>query len=199
MRSTRGQLLVTLAATLVAAGFFVHRGLPPHEALFDAVYAEDCCQVRRALAWGADPDGSQLQWGWRSIAVFDMGQLSYAPLHWAVEKRRTDIVTLLLDAGADVNVKAGCWYELRPVDVNEKGWARGQTWVLLGSERTALHMAAQQGDEATVAALVAAGAQVNAEDKDGVAPVDLAVSGGHEAIVKFLREHGSRGPKRNGL
>jgi len=54
MRSVRAQLLVTLAAVLIAAGFLLHRGAPPNESLWRAVGADSVRQLERHAAWGSD-------------------------------------------------------------------------------------------------------------------------------------------------
>ena len=55
--------------------------------------------------------------------------------------------------------------------------------------RTPLHLAARQGHAKTAAALLMAGAAVNAKDEEGWTPLHLAAVGGHEEAVRLLLEN----------
>jgi ankyrin repeat protein len=55
--------------------------------------------------------------------------------------------------------------------------------------RTPLHLAARRGQAKTAAVLLAAGAAVNAQDKDRWTPLHLAAAGGHEDVVRLLLEN----------
>src|SRR5688500_17707868 len=57
---------------------------------------------------------------------------------------------------------------------------------------TALHWAAQQGNEEIVDLLLKAGASAGAANKFGVVPLSLAVEGGNAAIVDRLLRAGAR-------
>jgi hypothetical protein len=58
--------------------------------------------------------------------------------------------------------------------------------------RTALHAGAVIGDLRLVQFLVSKGANVNALDRSGDSPVELAVSQGNNDCAKFLQEHGGK-------
>lgn len=58
--------------------------------------------------------------------------------------------------------------------------------------RTALHAAAIAGDLRTIQLLLSSGADVNALDRSGDSPAELAASRGHEECARFLEEHGGR-------
>jgi ankyrin repeat protein len=79
-------------------------------------------------------------------------------LHWAVSRQHTEIVTMLLEAGANPNVPDNDGY-------------------------TPLHDAAEMGDcspaRAMLEALLAAGADPSQQEKNGRTPLDLAESTGH--------------------
>jgi ankyrin repeat protein len=79
----------------------------------------------------------------------------------------TEIVKLLLEKGADVNVEDG-------------------------DGGTALHRAACMGHEAVARQLLENGADVNARRKDNVwTPLREAAGSGHEAVVRLLLENGA--------
>ncbi len=80
--------------------------------------------------------------------------------------RRTDIVALLLDCGADPDATD----------------ARGNA---------PLHLAARDGLRETVELLVRRGANVNTRRKDGATPLGAALKEGQSAIADLLRAHGS--------
>ena len=57
--------------------------------------------------------------------------------------------------------------------------------------RTPLMLASFRGDLLSVRRLLAAGADVNARDKDGVTALMFASHGGHAAVVRELLRHGA--------
>lgn len=83
------------------------------------------------------------------------------PLIIAVTKRYHDIISLLLDHGAVTTTE------------DEDRW-------------TALHFAAQSGDDKTVCLLLDKGAMVDAREKAGWMPLHLACQNGHERAVRLL-------------
>ena len=87
--------------------------------------------------------------------------LSVLPIHSAVAGGHDEVVAVLVDAGAEVNAtQAGGW--------------------------TPLHGAAQTGSLVSVERLLAAGADPAARNDDGTTALDLARTGGHDAIVARL-------------
>lgn len=84
-------------------------------------------------------------------------------LHWAVSRQHTEIVTMLLDAGANPNVPDNDGY-------------------------TPLHDVAEMGDclpaRKMLEALLAAGADANQQEKNGRMPSELAEGVGH-AMPRF--------------
>jgi ankyrin repeat protein len=87
------------------------------------------------------------------------------PLHLAATHCHTNVVTLLLNQGAKINVKAA-------------GGA------------TALDLAAQEGCADVVNLLLAKGAKVNARDDQGRTPLDRAVQWHRDAVAEIIRQHG---------
>ncbi|XP_056906140.1 ankyrin repeat and protein kinase domain-containing protein 1 [Takifugu flavidus] len=85
----------------------------------------------------------------------------YTPLIVAVLHRLHDIISLLLEHGAVV------------------GHGDEDQW-------TALHFAAQNGDDRTVRLLLDKGAVVDARERAGWMPLHLACQNGHEPVVRLL-------------
>ncbi|KAM7399472.1 hypothetical protein PAMP_018743 [Pampus punctatissimus] len=85
----------------------------------------------------------------------------YTPLIIAVLHRLHDITSLLLDHGADAT------------QGDDDQW-------------TALHFAAQNGDDRTVRLLLDKGAVADAPEKAGWMPLHLACQNGHETVVRLL-------------
>lgn len=89
--------------------------------------------------------------------------LSAAPLQSAAAAGHGKIVMLLLNNGADPNVREQGGY-------------------------TPLHAAAQNGDAQMIRALLLKGAQINARSNDGKLPTDFATEGGHKDAAALLKE-----------
>ncbi len=107
--------------------------------------------VENFLASGADPNSTD----------------KYGTTALMVAAHKPEIVKLLLDAGALVDVKT------EPLGM------------------TALYIAAQNGWVEAVRLLVNAGANVNAKDMDGRTPLNRALVGKYEAVIKMLRAAGA--------
>ncbi|EYC23766.1 hypothetical protein Y032_0015g2819 [Ancylostoma ceylanicum] len=85
-------------------------------------------------------------------------------LHWAAINNRLEIITRLLELGADPNVVGG---------------------LLVSSP---LHWAARVGHSNSAALLVKAGAVANVRDTQGYAPIHLAVQTNQSTLVAYLLE-----------
>jgi ankyrin repeat protein len=84
-------------------------------------------------------------------------------LHAGASRGGAEIVKLLLEAGADPNVK------------QERGFVP-------------LHSAAANGNAAVVELLLKHGAHPDAKAEDGKTPADMATEGGHKDLAEKLRK-----------
>ena len=121
------------------------------------------------------------------------------------------VVKELIEAGADVNVRASAKSNTSGVIVSDVSPLfiaahSGHTPVVIelikaGADVnvprsdgfTPLHVAASKGHEACVALLIQAGADVNAkETEEGRTPLSVAIQFKHEKVVKLLKHFGAR-------
>lgn len=123
------------------------------DALSSAVQAGDVASVRKALSSGADPNAPYL------------GQ---SLLFSAAENDHIEVVKVLLDSGADVDL----------------GWAALDT--------TPLIAAANKGHDEIVQILIAAGANVEHTNAMSLTALRLAAVGGHEKVVQALLAAGAK-------
>ena len=145
--------------------------------LMRAARKADGPAMRVLLAHAADPSAA-MKGGVTAVMIASGfgGQVRFAEYnpHSGTERDAADCVQLALDRGADVNA------------ANDTG-------------QTALHVAAAQRGEAFIRFLVARGARLDAKDKQGHTPLDVAMGigggrgrgrspGGREAIAAVLRD-----------
>jgi ankyrin repeat protein len=120
------------------------------------------------------------------------------PMHAAAGKGHTEIVALLLEHGADANVRDqngqaplhdaasnGHFQVVRLLlakgaDVNAE----------MHDDLTPLHNAARSGNAQIVRLLLDRGADVNAKSADGKTPLNSAESEGHSEVAEILRQRG---------
>jgi ankyrin repeat protein len=185
MKSIRSQLLVTLVATAVAAGFFIYRGLPPMWPTCIVAQIGDTEAVQRHIRWGVNVTT------WRDAEETTV-------LHWAACSRHADVVELLLAEGIDVDARDS----LGETPLHYVGDTSDVAALLIAGGanvnakdidgRTPLHSAVSHGYKDVVALLIAEGSDINAKDNSGDTPLRVALVAGHRQAAALLRRHGAK-------
>ena len=96
------------------------------------------------------------------VNAFGRGWMTGTALHSGVSRLHSEVVRVLLDAGANPDVR------------QSGGW-------------TPLHAAAKNGDLASVELLLAAGADAAARNDEGHSVEDLAIESGDDATIERVR------------
>lgn len=108
-------------------------------------------------------------------------------LMYAAVDDHVAVAKLLIERGAEVNARSTAWD-------NEHQDTRGgsSTYIYTNGGLTALHLAARENALKTGAALLGAGADINAKDPDwGYTPSLIAAYNGNFDFVRLLAEHGA--------
>ena len=109
------------------------------------------------------------------------------PVELAAREDQEEVVLLLAEHGCELHDILSAANAGR-TEVVEALLKKGPKQAAVTNTRggTPLHLAARQGHVRTASALLAAGASVDAKDKDGWTPLHLAADGGHEEVVRLL-------------
>jgi ankyrin repeat protein len=129
-----------------------------------------------SVSEGADPNAVE---GWK-------GQTA---LMWAAAAGHAEAVRILVDADANVDAQSTA---IEVPVVNEDRKQGGFVYPDIPKGRmSAIHFAARQGELETVQALVDAGANLDAQDQEGVNALVLATLNGHLDVAALLLESGA--------
>jgi ankyrin repeat protein len=169
--------------------------------LMCAMYGEQTELMKFLISKGTDLN---LQDG-EGITVLLHATIQSKNLDGAARQGKVEIVRILLDKGADANIRA--YSRLTPLnwaanrldmevfkmliargaDVNAKGGFR------MGDEGwTALHQVCRTGNKAKAEILIAHGADVNVKSGNGETPMSLAKKSGKKQLVELLLKHGAK-------
>ncbi|MFC1726732.1 ankyrin repeat domain-containing protein [candidate division KSB1 bacterium] len=120
------------------------------------------------------------------------------PIHSAVSKGRTSVISFLIEKGAEINSKNknGLTPLFMALDMGRNNAAKiliekGADLQFTGYlRRTLLHMAARAGNTEIIFLLIEKGADVNAKDSKGSTPLDIAVFTEKAGAAKLLLDKG---------
>jgi hypothetical protein len=107
------------------------------------------------------------------------------PIMWAAAQGHAEMVSMLAEAGADVNARSGiiAWERQRSSEPRDK-------WLPPGGF-TPLLFAAREGRVEAAKALIAAGADVSVVDPDRQSALVIALINGHFDVANLLIERGA--------
>lgn len=99
----------------------------------------------------------------------DHGTAAWLPIHYAADAGQSDVVVVLLEAGAQPDSRTRF-----PDPAFERA--------------TALHLAAAHGHERVTRLLLDHHATANVTDSQGLTPADIARAGGHQHLAEVLED-----------
>lgn len=109
-------------------------------------------------------------------------------LMWAVAQQHPKVVQALLEGGADIRARSRTYPQI--VETGNRGGSNDVSTVLRGGS-TPLLFAARVGDVESAKLLIAAGADVNEAQPDGVSALVAAAHSGHTALGALLLDKGA--------
>jgi ankyrin repeat protein len=121
----------------------------------------------------------------------------YAPLHWAAQEGFIEVAEILIETGADLNIKDDSGFSplykaLDHMEMAELLVSKGADVNLRrNNNSTPLVTACAYGRSEMVDLLIRSGADVNASDDYGDTPIVFAVIYGHYDIVERLIKEGA--------
>ncbi|HEY1911980.1 MAG TPA: ankyrin repeat domain-containing protein [Vicinamibacterales bacterium] len=185
-RSTRSSLSVALGVSLVAAGWLslsAQQAPPADDAFHEAIRNDNLAALKTLVA---------------DRSANARGTSGLSPLTMAVGFGSPAAVTMLVDAGANVNPEGG---GLTPLHLAWRDAAMTRLLLAHGANleaksgrgRTPLLIAASSANTTTdvITQLLGKGANVNAADNGGITPLISAAATGNSAVAKLLLEHGA--------
>jgi hypothetical protein len=164
----------------------------PETPLVNAIWEEDEAAVRNLLAAGADVNALDKAVDTTALAA-------------AVSDGKTELVRLLVYAGADPNVRNGS-RQTALMGLDDDATAEIVNLLVAAGAKvnlkdedgdSALHVAAAASGSEVVRALIEAGARVEARNKEGKTPLMAAAEGGNADNVKALLWAGADPHRKN--
>ena len=140
----------------------------PARNILSVVEQGDTAAVRQHINAGTDPNEYEKPVGFTMQNLRKSGITGVYPIHLAVIKDNQEVLQVLIDGGANLNVKSN----------DEHGF-------------TALHWAAYYCLNDMASLLMDLGATVNVLDTNNATPVDVAVAGEEIGLARLMEEQNS--------
>ena len=164
---------------LLAAGANATAALPNGETvLMTCARAGDARAVKAVLAHGADLNAKE-------------HEHQQTALMWAVAQRHPDVVQLLIGARADIRARSLTYAQTVVGEQTQRAGREELNYTVLRGGATPLLFAARVGDAESARLLLAAGADANDSQPDGVSALVLAAHSGNGPVAALLLEHGA--------
>jgi uncharacterized protein len=112
-------------------------------------------------------------------------------LMWAASQGHSEVVRLLVEAGADLRARSKIYPEIVAPYETQRAGREELSYTVLSGGLTPLFFAARSGDVATARVLLAAGANPNDHMPDGTTPLVLASYSGRGEVGAALLEGGA--------
>ena len=112
-------------------------------------------------------------------------------LMWAVAQRHPDVVQQLIDARADIRARSFTYAQTVVGEQTQRAGREELNYTVLRGGATPLLFAARVGDVDSARVLLAAGADANDSQPDGVSALVLAAHSGNGNVAALLLEHGA--------
>ena len=147
-------------------------------ALMTCARAGDARAVRALLAHGADANAKE-------------HEHQQTALMWAVAQRHPDVVQLLIGARADLRARSATYAQTVVGEQTQRAGREELNYTVLRGGATPLLFAARVGDVDSAKLLLAAGADANDSQPDGVSALVLAAHSGNGSVAALLLEQGA--------
>jgi len=160
----------------------------------------DAEAVKELLARGANPDATENKQG-------------QTALMWAAAEKHAEVVRVLIENGADVNIDSKAVPEPEPfiisIPSNDElnieccsiflsNYPKSVRFPKISGGFSALHFAARQGDVEISRMLLQAGADINDMHQDYGTPLTIAIASGHQDLARFLLQNGADPNRKDG-
>jgi uncharacterized protein len=162
---------------LLAAGANARAALVNGETvLMTCARAGNALAVKTLLAHGADVNAKE-------------NEHHQTALMWAVAQHHPDVVTLLIDAGADIRARSMTYAQTVVGEQTQRAGREELNYTVLRGGATPLLFAARVGDVESARLLLAAGADANDSQPDGVSALVVAAHSGNGDVGALLLEY----------
>jgi uncharacterized protein len=179
--------------------------------LYLACINRNAVMVEKLLAAGANPNAALLKGetvlmtcartgnasAVKALVIHGADVNAMEPLHsqtalmWAVAQRRSQVVEVLLEAGANIRARSRAYPQVVTAEETQRAGREELNYTVLRGGSTPLLFAARSGDLESARLLLAAGSGANEALPDGATALTVAAHSGHGAVGVLLLEHGA--------